>query len=56
MQNAYHSRMRQIAVQNASRQVPRIRTRAKAAAVPVINPMLIGLGVLSLFAVAVLSF
>jgi len=54
MQDAYDSKMRQIAAQNASRQTSRVR--AKAAPAPVIDPMLIGLGVVSLIVAAIVSF
>jgi len=54
MQDAYDSKMRQIAAQNASRQTS--RARAKAAQAPVVDPMLLGLGVLSLIVAAFFSF
>jgi|GEM_PF-1788270 len=56
MQDAYHSKMRQIEAQNASRRAGKARARVKAAEAPTVDTMLIGLGVLSLIVAAFFSF
>jgi len=55
MQDAYDGKMRQIAAQNASRQARKGRTRVKAAQAPAVNPLLIGLGMLSVLIAAFFS-
>ncbi|HEY9080579.1 hypothetical protein [Magnetovibrio sp.] len=54
MQNAYDSKTRRLAAHNASHR-QKARVRAKAAQAPVVDPVLIGFGVLSLIVAALIS-